>query len=163
MIALHLDYHSYDIGLVRHGLRSGLIIFGYCTAIGLLFFGYHYLEFVASREAVSPLVPFINEVMTGAWMAAVLFPFVVRFARAYPISWANLPLHGGALVAFSLAHTSLLWFFRKLFYSLFGLRPYESGVMTARYPMEFFHDVIAYTVMGSMVYLFDRHVRAAQL
>jgi LytS/YehU family sensor histidine kinase len=35
--------------------------------------------------------------------------------------------------------------------------------MTARYPMEFFHDVIAYTVMVSILYLFDGHVRAAQL
>src|SRR5260370_26965905 len=96
-------------------------------------------------------------------MPCVLLPFVLRFARAYPISWANLPLHGGALVAFSLAHTSLLWFFRKLLYSLFGLRPYDYGVMTARYPMEFFHDVIVYVVMVSMLYLFDRHVRAAQL
>ena len=29
--------------------------------------------------------------------------------------------------------------------------------------MEFFHDVIAYTVIVSILYLFDRHVRAAQL
>lgn len=150
-------------GSVRQRLRSGLIVFGYFTAIGLLFFGYRYLEFVASRESVSPLVPFINEVMTGAWMAAVLFPFVARFARAYPISWRNLPLHACGLVAFSLTHTSLLWLFRKVLYSLFGLPPYDYGVMTARYPMEFFHDVIAYTVMVSLLYLFDRHVRAAQL
>jgi LytS/YehU family sensor histidine kinase len=35
--------------------------------------------------------------------------------------------------------------------------------MTARYPMEFFHDVIAYVVIVSILYLFDRHVRAVQL
>jgi LytS/YehU family sensor histidine kinase len=48
-------------------------------------------------------------------------------------------------------------------YALFGLRDYDYGVMTARYPMEFFHDVIAYTVMVSILYVFDRHVRTAQL
>ena len=36
-------------------------------------------------------------------------------------------------------------------------------MLIARYPMEFFHDAIAYTLMVSILYLFDRHVRAAQL
>jgi LytS/YehU family sensor histidine kinase len=40
---------------------------------------------------------------------------------------------------------------------------YDYGIMKARYPMEFFHDVIVYTVMVSFVYLLDRHVRAVQL
>jgi len=71
---------------VHPRFRSGLTIFGYFTAIGLLFFGYRYLETVASHDHVSPLEPFINEVLTGAWMAAILFPFIVRFARRYPVS-----------------------------------------------------------------------------
>src|SRR5437870_1041333 len=55
--------------------KSGLVVFGYFTAVGLSLFGYRYLEFVANRETVPPLEPFINEVVTGAWMAALLFPF----------------------------------------------------------------------------------------
>jgi two-component system LytT family sensor kinase len=148
-------------------LTSGLTVFGYFTAVGLMFFGYRYLEYVANRETVSPLEPFINEVLTGAWMAALLFPLVARFARRFPIgrsSWtARLPLHVCALIVFSLAHTSLLWVSRNALYPLFGLRHYDYGIMIARYPMEFFHDVIAYTVMVSILYLFDRHIRAAQL
>jgi len=35
--------------------------------------------------------------------------------------------------------------------------------MPARYPMDFFCDVIVYTLMVSVLYLFDRHGRAAQL
>jgi two-component sensor histidine kinase len=152
---------------VNRRLRTGLTIFGYFTAVGLLFFGYRYLEYVANREPVSPLEPFINEVLTGAWMAAVLFPFVARFARRFPIqrrNWpARLALHACALVVYSLAHTSLLWGLRSVLYPLFGLRPYDYGIMLARYPMEFFHDVITYTLMVSALYFFDRHVRAAQL
>ena len=148
-------------------LQSGLTIFGYFTAVGLMFFGYRYLESVANREAVSPLEPFINEVVTGAWMAALLFPLVARFARRFPIerrNWmARLPLHAGALIAYSAAHTSLLWGSRDVLYPLFGLRHYDYGIMIARYPMEFFHDVIAYTLMVSVLYVFDRHLRAAQL
>ena len=100
-------------------------------------------------------------------MAALLFPLVRRFAQRFPVSglnWtARLPLHGCALIVYSLAHTSLLWLSRNALYPLFGLGPYDYGVMIARYPMEFFHDAIAYTVIVSILYLFDRHVRAAQL
>jgi two-component system LytT family sensor kinase len=152
---------------VKRRLRSGLTFFLYFTAVGLLFFGYRYLEFVSNREKVSPLEPFINELLTGAWMAALLFPLVARFARRFPISRQNwmsrLPLHAGALVLYSLAHTSLLWGSRKVLYPLFGLPPYDYGVMKARYPMEFFHDVVGYTVVVCILYLFDRHVRAAQI
>jgi quinoprotein glucose dehydrogenase len=144
-----------------------LVIFAYFTAVGLMFFGYRYLEYVANREAVSPLEPFINEVLTGAWMAALLFPLVARFARRYPfdrVNWrTRLPLHVGALVVYSLAHTSLLWLLRNTLYPLFGLRHYDYGDMTARYPMELFHDVIVYTVIVSLLHLFDRHVRSAQI
>jgi hypothetical protein len=38
---------------VNRRLQSGLTIFGYFTAVGLLFFGYRYLEYVANREPVS--------------------------------------------------------------------------------------------------------------
>jgi two-component sensor histidine kinase len=152
---------------VKRRLKSGLTVFVYFTVIGLLLFGYRYLGSIANRETVSAREPFIDEVLTGAWMAALLFPFVARFARRFPVSGVNwtvrLPLHGCALIVYSLVHTSLLWVSRKALYPLFGSGPYDYGVMIARYPMEFFHDVIAYTVIVSILYLFDRHVRAAQL
>jgi len=66
-------------------------------------------------------------------------------------------------VAYSLIHTSLLWGLRNFLYPLFGLRQYDYGTMAARYPMEFFHDVIGYTVIVTILYLLDRHVRAVQL
>jgi two-component sensor histidine kinase len=141
--------------------------FAWFTALGLLFFGYRYLEYVANRETVSPLEPFINEVLTGAWMAALLFPLVRRFARRFPVDRSNwtvrLPLHACALMGYSVAHTTLLWGSRNLLYPLFGLHGYDYGIMLARYPMEFFHDVIAYSLMVSLLYLFDRHLRTAQL
>lgn len=152
---------------MKRRLTSALVVFAYFTAVGLMFFGYRYLEYVANREAVSPLEPFINEVLTGAWMAALLFPLVARFARRYPFDRFNwmtrLPLHVCALAVYSLAHTSLLWVLRNTLYPLFGLRHYDYGDMTARYPMELFHDVIVYTVIVSLLHLFDRQVRSAQL
>ncbi len=152
---------------MRRHLRSGLIIFGYFTAIGLLFFGYRYLEYVSNREPVSPFDPLINELFTGAWVAALLFPLVARFARRFPLNRSNwtkrVPLHVCALIGYSLVHTSLLWILRPPLHRLFGVGPYDYGNMIARYPMEFFHDCIAYPAIVSILYLFDRHVRAAQL
>src|SRR5215831_17817888 len=148
-------------------LRSALIIWGYFTAIGLSLFGYRYLEYVANREPVSPWGPLINELFTGAWMAALLFPFVARFARRFPIqrsTWISaIPLHLVALSVYSILHTTLLWISRSTLYPLFGLGSYDYGIMIARYPMEFFHDAIAYVVIAGILYLFDRHVRTAQL
>jgi len=152
---------------VNRRFESGLAIFGYFTAVGLLFFGYRYLEHVSNGEPVSPIEPLINELFTGAWTAALLFPLVARFARRFPIEkskWASrASLHACALAGFSIAHTSLMWFLRPPLYRLFGFRGYDYGIMTARYPMEFFHDIMAYIIMVSAVYLFDRGVRTAQL
>jgi len=74
---------------MRRRVKSGLTVLAYFTAVGLMFFVYRYLEYVANREAVSLLEPFINEVLTGAWMAALLFPLVARFARRFPIGRFN--------------------------------------------------------------------------
>jgi len=148
-------------------LRSGLRIWGYFTAIGLLLFGYRYLEHVSVGEAVSPWDPLINELFTGAWAGALLFPIVAWFARRNPIkksTWIYaIPVHACALIIFSLLKTSLMWGGRKLLYPMFGLGDYNYGIMVARYPMEFFHDVINYVVIVSLLYFFDSHVRAAQL
>ena len=59
---------------------------------------------------------------------------------------------------YSLAHTSLLWGLRNALYPLFGLRHYDYGIMIARYPMEFFHDVITYTLMVSILSVSYTHL-----
>ncbi len=148
-------------------MASALAVFGYFTAVGLLLFGYRYFEGVASRARMPVMEPLVNELISGAWTAALLFPFVARFARAYPLergNWARrLAMHGGALLVFSLAHTTLIYGSRLVVYPLVGLGAFDYGILTARYPMEFFHDAIAYPTIVSILYMSDRNVRAAQL
>jgi two-component system, LytTR family, sensor kinase len=152
---------------VSRRLRSGLTIFAYFTAIGLFLFSYRYLEYVSNGQFVSPLRPLINELFAGAWVTALLFPLVARFARRFPVSrntWlTRLPPHALALASFSLVKTSLMWGLRSALYPLAGLGHFDYGDMLARYPMEFSIDVIVYTIMVSIVYFLDRHVRATQL
>lgn len=143
-------------------VRSGLTIFGFFTAIGLLLFAYRYLDYAARNRPIPVLVPLIEE-LTGAWMAALPFPLLVRFARRYSNLRRTWPLHVVVMTLFSMVHTSLMWLTRTLLFPVFGLGPYDYGIMSLRFPMEFFNDVIVYWVVVSILYLFDHRVRSAQL
>ena len=148
--------------VVPRRLRSALTAFGFFTAIGLLLFAYRYLDYAARNHPIPVLVPLIEE-LTGAWMAALPYPLLVRFARRYSNLRRTWPLHLLAMALFSAVHTSLMWLTRSLLFPAFGLGPYDYGIMSFRFPMEFFNDVIVYWVIVSMLYLFDHRVRSAQL
>ncbi len=153
-------------GFVPPRLRSGLKVFVFFTATGISLSFYRYLDFVANGEHISFWEPAIWEI-TGAWFAALLFPFVARLARRFPIERGHIatrvPLHLAGLGAYSIAHTSLLWLSRVYIYPLAGLGHYDYGLMRARYPMEFFHDVILYPLIVIGLYMYDRQIRNAQL
>jgi hypothetical protein len=71
---------------VKARLHSGLLIFGYFNAVGLMCFGYRYLAYVATRESVSPLEPFINEHSVARGWPPFSFPSSARFARRFRIA-----------------------------------------------------------------------------
>lgn len=152
---------------VKQYATKGLVVFGFFTATGLLLFGYRYLEALATRQNVSPLPVLVDQLVTGSWIAAALFPLIARFARRYAIDRFNwrtrVPLHLCAVILYSGIHTSLMWATRSLIYPLLGLERYDYGIVRIRYPMEFSLDVIAYSVIVSILYLLDHQVRAAQL
>jgi two-component system, LytTR family, sensor kinase len=148
---------------MRAKLSSGLTVFGLFTAVGLLLTGYKYLDFAARAIPIAFAVPLLEE-LTGVWTAALLFPAMVRFARRFPIGRIrNFPVHLACMTAFSVIHTSLMWGSRTMVFPLVGLGSYDYGIMRVRFPMEFFNDVIVYWVIVTLVYLWDRQVRSAQL
>jgi anti-sigma regulatory factor (Ser/Thr protein kinase) len=144
----------YD-GTVRFLRRFGwpFVLF---TAIGLLFFGYHYLDDLARMQRGTLLPRFIEE-MTGAYAAGVLFPFVLWFARRFSWPWQIL---GAA--AFSAGHTTLMAISRAILFPAAGLGRYDYGIMSYRYPMEASHDAIIYAVMLGLIYFYDRAQRSKQ-
>jgi hypothetical protein len=139
--------------------RSPFPELGLFGIAALLFFAYRYLDKVARREAIDPLVPLIEE-GTGVMAAGVLFFAIRRLARLAPIErerWASrVALHAGALVVFSLVHTTLNWASREVLFRLAGLGDYDYGVMPIRYLMEFPIDVILYTCFVAGVWSVDR-------
>jgi two-component system LytT family sensor kinase len=152
---------------------TALLGLGFFTAIGLLIFGYRYLDDLA-RERSGTFAPRLIEELTGAYAAALLFPLVVRVARRLRLGRHNwkrrVPVHLLALLLFSALHTTLNWFARSLLFPLFGLGDYDYGIMPIRYSMELANDAIVYGLFVAFVYLFDyyraardREVRTAQL
>lgn len=138
-------------------LRRYRWLFPLFTAIGLLFFSYHYLDDLAGRQYGTFLHRFIEE-MTGAYAAMVLFPFVLWFARRF--SW---PAQIVGLLLFSAGHTTLMALSRSALFPLAGLGHYNYGLMLYRYPMEASQDVIVYAVMVALIYFFDRQQAARRV
>ncbi|HEU4565802.1 MAG TPA: histidine kinase [Gemmatimonadaceae bacterium] len=134
------------------------------TAVGLLFFGYYYLDDVVRGHATPWLEPFIEE-MTGSYGAVILVPWMVWVARRFPLrrhTWLrSLPAHIGGVILFSIAHTSLNWLSRALIFPLAGLGTYRYGRMPLRYAMEFPNDVLVWALVVAGVYAVD-HIRAAR-
>jgi len=143
------------------------------TVTGALRFAYKYFDDVARRETGTIVHRFIEE-STGAYTAALLFVVVVAFVWRYPLDrsgWrARLPAHVAALVAYSLAHTTLMFLTRTLIFRLLGMGAYDYGYMPARYLMEFGEDAISYASFVAIITLYryyrvtrQREVRTAQL
>jgi two-component system, LytTR family, sensor kinase len=143
----------YD-GLVNFIRRYGRL-FWLFTAIGLLFFSYHYLDDLARMQHGTLLQRLIEE-MTGAYTALLLLPFIVWFARRFP--W---PVQIAGALIYSAAHTTLMALTRAALFPLAGLGHYDYGIMSYRYPMEASHDLIIYPIVVGFIYFWDR-TRAAR-
>ncbi len=124
------------------------------TAIGLLFFSYHYLDDL-SRQHYGTFWPRFIEEMTGAYTAMVLIPFVIWFTRRFP--W---PMQFLGVAVYSLVHTTLMGLSRAAIFPLAGLGHYDYGILFYRYPMEASHDLILYPAMIGLIYFYDRVQRA---
>ena len=143
------------------------------TVVGALRFAYKYFDDVARRQTGTILHRAIEE-STGAYTAALLFVAVVAFVWRYPFDrpgWrARVPAHVAALVAYSLAHTTLMFLTRDVIFRLLGMGAYDYGYMPARYVMEFGQDAISYASFVAIITLYryyrvtrQREVRTAQL
>jgi two-component system, LytTR family, sensor kinase len=144
---------------------AAVVIF---TITGFFSFTYRYFDDIARRES-GTLVSRLIEESTGTYAAMVLFVAVVSFAWAYPLDrpgWRQrVPAHVGAMLAYSVAHTTLLWTSRSLIFPGLGLGDYRYGYMPARYLMEFGNDALSYTffIVTITVYRYYRTMRQREL
>jgi two-component system, LytTR family, sensor kinase len=143
------------------------------TVTGFLRFTYMYFDDVA-RERTGTLVHRAIEESTGAYTAAVLFVAVIAFVWRYPLDRAGwkgrIPVHLAAMVAYSVAHTTLMFVTRTAIFRATGMGVYDYGYMPARYVMEFGEDAISYWSFVVVITLYryyrvtrQREIRTAQL
>jgi two-component system LytT family sensor kinase len=144
--------------------RLWIGLFGVYTLIAVLMTGYRYLDDL-TREIPGTFPRRALEEGTGVYSVFLLLPFVFLFAQRYLFErngWLRLGLlHVAGAVLFSAAHTTMMAISRHFLAPLMGLGPYNYGIMTYRYPMEFSNDLIGFTVIVG-AYSFYQRLRIAQ-
>jgi len=141
-----------------------VVLFLVYTFIAVLLTGYKYLDDL-TRQHPGTFYMRVLEEGTGVYSVFLLLPFVFRFARVYLFErkgWLKLGLfHLAAAVLFSAVHTTMMAISRHFLAPLMGLGPYDYGIMTYRYPMEFSNDLIGFTAIVGL-YSFYQRLRIAQ-
>lgn len=144
--------------------QTWMILFLFFTGIAFLSFNYKYLDDLA-RQHSGTLLRRLLEETTGVYSFFILLPAAFHFAHIYLFErkgWLRQGLmHLATGVGFSVAHTTLMAVSRHFLAPLIGLGPYDYGIMTYRYPMEFSNDFIAFTFIIGLYYFFQR-MRLAQ-
>jgi sensor histidine kinase YesM len=141
-----------------------IVLFLLYTLIAVLLTGYKYLDDL-TRQHHGTFYMRVLEEGTGVYSVFLLLPFIFRFARIYLYErkgWLKLGLyHLAAAIIFSAAHTTMMAISRHFLAPLMGLGPYDYGILTYRYPMEFSNDLIGFTVIVG-AYSFYQRLRIAQ-
>jgi hypothetical protein len=132
------------------------------TGVGALLFLRAWLDELAARGHAEPGRRLLEE-FSGAYLAVLLVPLVIRLARRFP-PWGrrallNLPLHLLGMLAFAAVHTTSMWASRSLLAPLFGLGEYHYGHLPTRYLMELPLQLAIYTATVMLTLAFDRYRR----
>ena len=134
------------------------------TGFGISALEYRYLDDL-SRQHEGTFGRRLLEESTGVYSVFLLLPFVLLLARYYLFEcqgWVRrVAWHISGAIAFSFLHTTMMALSRQILSPALGWGPYDYGIMTYRYPMEFSNDFVAYTVIVLAYYAFQRY-RMAQ-
>jgi LytS/YehU family sensor histidine kinase len=147
--------------------------FGVATILILLRFGYVYLDDLARERAGTFLTRLIEEA-TGGYTSVLLFIAVVFFTLRFRLQRRNwrrrFPLYLLVMLAFSIAHTTLMAVTRQVIFPLAGLGKYDYGIMAYRYLMEFSNQVVFFWIAVTLTLLIahyresrDRELKTALL
>jgi two-component system LytT family sensor kinase len=128
---------------------------GVVLAIGLLQALYFYFSSLKQGKETSFVYPFIGT-MTWSVTGGILYFGVRRLARRHPLQrprWLRrLPLYIGALLAFGISQTTLMWVLRSALYRLFRLGSYSHGIVPLSYLTEFAIQVMVFSVMVGILH-----------
>jgi two-component system, LytTR family, sensor kinase len=135
------------------------VLFFIYTGIAISLTGYRYLDDLSRQHSGTLPIRSLEEI-TGVYSVLLLLPLVFRFAHLYLFprrSWFAVAVwHLAGAIGFSFAHTTLMAVSRQIISPLIGLGPYDYGIMLYRYPMEFSNDLVSFTSIVGLYFLFQR-------
>jgi two-component system LytT family sensor kinase len=145
-------------------VRVWTVLFLIYTGICVSALEYRYLDDL-SRQHAGTFGRRLLEESTGVYSVFLLLPLVLLFARYYLFEcqgWVRrVAWHISGAIVFSFLHTTIMALSRQILAPALGMGPYDYGIMTYRYPMEFSNDLMGYTVIVLAYYAFERY-RMAQ-
>ncbi len=148
-------------------LRKWLLLFAFCTFMGLLTASTFYTEDLLEGSP-TPFYYFLVNELTAAYSFFLLLPAMLAFIERFPFRRSNwyalLPLHLPFSMAVGAAHTTLMTLSRTLLYPILLSRSYEMGDPLYRYLMEYQKQVLIYAAAVITVHLFhaQREKRAKE-
>jgi sensor histidine kinase YesM len=141
-------------------VRVWTVLFLIYTGICVSALEYRYLDDL-SRQRVGTFGTRLLEESTGVYSVFLLLPFVFLFARYYLFECVGrlrrVALHILGAIVFSFLHTTLMAVSRQILAPPLGMGPYDYGIMTYRYAMEFSNDFVGYTLIVLAYYAFERY------
>lgn len=144
--------------------RVWSVLFLIYTVICISELEYRYLDDL-SRQHAGTFGRRLLEESTGVYSVFLLLPFILLFARYYLFEcrgWVRrVAWHVSGAIVFSFLHTTIMALSRHILAPLVGLGPYDYGIMSYRYAMEFSNDFVSYTITVLAYYSFERY-RLAQ-
>ncbi len=141
--------------LIR-GSRAWTLAFVFWTVVGLLMFGYQYLDVVV-RNGSDPFYETLIEELTGSYSTGLLTLGIIWLARTIhgqELNWMRaVAVHATAAPFYSALHTSMLWGSRIVVWNVLNLGSYRYGTMPTRYFMELPNDLLDYFILASLIHL----------
>lgn len=146
------------------GWRLWLLNLGFWTLVGVMNSASEIIDIVTGDWQAQYWEPVVWE-MSSQYAYALLCPLLIAFALRFPFTrhtWGRiLPLHFGALIAFSLLHIGAMVSMRHAAYGVAG-RTYAFGNLPLETLYELLKDSGMYWVIVGLTYGFDYYRRYRQ-
>lgn len=139
--------------------RLALLLFGFCTGIGLYRFSTFYAQYrlEGDNEPVRKIL--VNE-MTAAYSFFFLLPLLVLFMTRLPLRRSNwlwaLPVYLVASIVFGAVYTTLMTIARTWVYPVADIGRYDPGPLFYRYLMEYHVQFMIFVLVAATVHAATR-------
>lgn len=130
----------------------------YLTILVMFNTGVSVTDELANGISISVITVLIREA-TGVYLFFPFILFALYFFEKYPLVrgkiFPRLIIHFLVSVCFGLSHTTLMYFTRKYLWTILGFKEYDYGILVYRYLMEYFKQVLIY----SLAYILYRTIK----